>query len=131
MPYASYEDSVDCLDPKRLGNQIYREAKTLVSGKWPNHPVSKMWINYRYSLCDYAIAGLFELKRRGRDYPHWFKWFSDMQQTFENTGKPSFVGNEAFHESHRSNLLRKNKEYYSQFNWQVPDDLPYIWPTKG
>ena len=30
--------------------------------------------------------------------------------------------------SHRSNLLRKNKDWYSQFGWLVRPDLPYKWP---
>lgn len=42
-----------------------------------------------------------------------------------------WLGNEFFHESHQSNLLRKDYAYYSQFNWNVPDDLPYIWPKGG
>jgi len=31
------------------------------------------------------------------------------------------------HASHRSNLLRKNFEFYSKFGWKEPDNLPYIW----
>lgn len=32
LPYPDLRASVSCLDPKRLGNQVYREAKTLISG---------------------------------------------------------------------------------------------------
>ena len=40
---------------------------------------------------------------------------------------PHWLGYEPFHASHRSNLLRKDAEYYSQFGWTEPDNLPYIW----
>lgn len=33
------------------------------------------------------------------------------------------------HASHRSNLLRKEPEYYTQFGWTEPPDLPYVWPV--
>lgn len=33
-----------------------------------------------------------------------------------------------FHASHRSNLLRKDPVWYSQFNWTEPNNLPYVWP---
>jgi len=129
LPYPSYKDSVECLDNKRLGNQIYREAKTLVSGGWRNHPASKMWYNYRYSLCDYAIAGLVELEKRGRFYPKWFIWFKEEQKKFDNTGLPHFIGNEEFHASHRSNLLRKDLVHYGKFGWKENSDLAYVWPV--
>jgi hypothetical protein len=34
------------------------------------------------------------------------------------------------HDSHRSNLLRKDPQWYGQFGWTVPDDLPYVWPVR-
>ena len=43
---------------------------------------------------------------------------------------PSWLGNEEFHASHRSNLLRKDPEHYGQFGWTEPDNLPYYWPVK-
>jgi hypothetical protein len=45
--------------------------------------------------------------------------------------KPTWFGNKKFHSSHRSNLLRKNKEHYSQFGWTELDNLPYVWPESG
>lgn len=41
---------------------------------------------------------------------------------------PPWIGDEAFHLSHRSNLLRKNPEFYGAVFPAVPADLPYIWP---
>jgi hypothetical protein len=38
------------------------------------------------------------------------------------------VGDEEFHRSHRSNLLRKDPEFYAEVADDVPPDLPYVWP---
>lgn len=43
--------------------------------------------------------------------------------------KPSFIGDEEFHRSHQSNLIRKLPEFYRPLFPGVPDDLPYIWPV--
>ena len=41
---------------------------------------------------------------------------------------PSWYGQEDFHRSHRSNLLRKDYNYYIQF-FNEPVDLEYFWPV--
>ncbi|HEX8685814.1 MAG TPA: selenide, water dikinase SelD, partial [Pyrinomonadaceae bacterium] len=45
---------------------------------------------------------------------------------------PSWIGDEALHRSHRSNLLAKDPEFYRpRFTERFgpePDDLPYLWP---
>jgi hypothetical protein len=41
---------------------------------------------------------------------------------------PSWLGDPQFHAAHRSNLLRKDPEYYGKFGWTEPDDLEYPWP---
>lgn len=132
LPYSDFERSVACIDPKRLGNGVYREALTLIRGGWPNHPASKMWQNYKPALAMYALAGLDELQRRGRDYPHHRVTFSAYLS--EPVVMPPWLGNEAFHASHRAALLYKNFAWYSQFGWSespaVPDAkgrLPYVW----
>lgn len=129
MPYDNFYESLMCLDPSRLGNQIYRECKTLVNGGWKNHPASKIWYNHRYQLCEYALVGLDVLRtQRNRPYPKWEKWFAEKQKEFDpESGFPKIFGYKPYHDSHKSNLLRKNPQWYSQFNWDVPDDLPYIW----
>ena len=40
---------------------------------------------------------------------------------------PSWLGNDLFHSSHRANLLRKDKEFYSKFCWNESADSPYAW----
>jgi len=44
---------------------------------------------------------------------------------------PPWIGQENFHASHRSNLLRKKPDHYGQFGWDEPRDLPYVWPEKN
>ena len=46
LPYPDFAKSARVLDPSRLGNQFYREGLTLLRGKWPNHPASKMWADH-------------------------------------------------------------------------------------
>jgi hypothetical protein len=45
---------------------------------------------------------------------------------------PSWVGNDALHLSHRSNLIAKDPEFYrprfAELFGAEPDDLPYVWP---
>ena len=43
---------------------------------------------------------------------------------------PDWFGDEQFHLSHQSNLLRKDYEHYSQFFMGIPDDIPYVWPVQ-
>jgi len=126
-PYNDVQKCVSALDPKRLGNQIYRECLTIIRGGWPNHPCSKIWANHKHALSQYALAGLDELKKRGRFYPHHIDTFQKYLESSPDTGFPSVWGFEPFHVAHRSNLLRKNFEWYSKFNWKESTDLNYIW----
>jgi hypothetical protein len=41
---------------------------------------------------------------------------------------PPWVGDDRVHASHRSNLLRKDLEYYSKYRWKEPRDMEYYWP---
>jgi hypothetical protein len=43
---------------------------------------------------------------------------------------PPWLGDEAFHLSHRAALVRKDPEFYGRRFPDVPDDLPYVWPTR-
>jgi len=127
LPFSDFDKSASVLDPKRLGNQVYREGKTLIMGGWPNHPASKMWKGYRIALAEYCLACLRELTKRGRHYQHHIDFFTEIR----NSGQlvmPKWLGNKDFHLAHQSKLLSKNKKYYSKYFVGVPDNLPYIWP---
>jgi hypothetical protein len=130
LPYPDFAESMKCLDDKRLGNQVYREGMTLLRGGWQNHPASKMWRGYQDALALYLWWGCRELNRRGKNYrgrPWWNELFDhDMPPVIV---KPPWLGNEDFHAAHRSNLIRKDPEWYGQFGWSEPNDLPYIWPA--
>lgn len=131
MPYPDLKTSVCCLDPKRLGNQIYREAKTLISGGWPNHPAAKIWANHKHALATYCLFGLEELRERGRYYPKWYDYFAAWARDTPDTGLPPIIGYEAFHSGHRAALLAKAPAWYSQFGWtEIPEPdtkKAYIW----
>ena len=129
LPLPSYADSVRTIDPRRLGNQVYRECMTLIRGGWPNHPASKMWRGHTHHLALYALAGLHELAARGKRYPVIEQELLETLERFPNTGPPPWLGDPDFHAAHRSNLLRKNPVWYGQFGWTEPPDLPYVWPT--
>lgn len=133
LPYPDFAESARCLDDKRLGNQFYREGLTLLRGKWLNHPASKMWRGHRYALALYLLACGLELQRRGRDYPNHLEEVQDAIAHELLAGNvrmsPKWLGDPDFHAAHRSNLLRKDPEWYEQFGWAEPADLPYIWPT--
>jgi len=127
-PYPDIHKSVRSLDPSRLGNQIYRECLTLIKGGWPNHPASKIWANHKKALALYSLAGLAELKNRGRDYPHHVLTFQSYLDSCPDTGFPAIWGREDFHLSHRSNLIKKRPEWYVPiFGADIEANLEYVW----
>jgi hypothetical protein len=42
---------------------------------------------------------------------------------------PPWFGDDKFHASHRSNLLRKDPVWYGKYGWIEPNNLPYVWPV--
>jgi len=137
LPYASYMESAKCLDDRRLGKQrveayqILRILVGLQTESWQNHPAVRMWRGYEWSLFDYTVAVCREWRGRGFQDTVLDKLYSEIAPLLSpeaSREKPAWAGNEEFHRSHRSNLLRKNPEHYGKFGWDVPVDLPYIWP---
>jgi len=135
LPYPSFKHSLECLDDSRLGNQVYREAKSLVQGGWENHPASMMWYGHFGALALYGLVGLQVMEERyGKhswiNYTAHKQFFLQKWDEYEDErDPPDWIGNKKFHRSHQSNLLRKNKQWYSQFGWDVPDDIEYYWPN--
>ncbi|MFH1358568.1 MAG: pyrimidine dimer DNA glycosylase/endonuclease V [archaeon] len=129
LPYPNIEKSLKVLDSKRLGKQRVEAfqilniliRRTKAKG-WRNHPAVKMWKGHTNTLKFYFNKSLEEWISRG--------YKNNMK--FENIkGKivfPKWFRNRKFHSSHKSNLLRKDKKYYSKFGWKEPLDLPYVWP---
>ena len=46
---------------------------------------------------------------------------------FAKEFEPIWLGNKRLHASHRSNLLRKKPDFYKNYGWKEPHDLPYYW----
>jgi len=129
LPYSNIEKSLKVLDSKRLGKQRVEAfqilnilTKRTQTKGWKNHPAIKMWKGHTNALKFYFNKSLEEWIFRG--------YKNNMK--FENIkGKivfPKWFGNRKFHASHRSNLLRKDKEHYSKFNWKEKNNLGYVWP---
>lgn len=129
LPYSSFEKSAFCLDKKRCWKQVV-EAKQIIntleglSKGWRNHPATKMWVGHIPALKLYfnIFLGVCKVK-------HKINTHLEIYHVDNLVSLPSWIGNEEFHKSHQSNLLRKNFTYYSKFNWSVPDNLPYFWPS--
>ena len=134
LPDTSYITSARILDTQRLGKQRVEAKQILVillgkpSVGWKNHPAVKMWTGHAQQLAEYGMYICMEWVQRGhidQQLPFFLQLRQELPRIEES---PPWIGNHEFHASHRSNLLRKDKRYYSQFGWTEPDNLPYVWP---
>ena len=147
LPLPGFRASAQLLDAKRLGKQRV-ECIQVVRGLvvpgygWRHHPAVKMWRGHlealgRYGLdccavwtegefadtcagtirADLATAGVTSIRS---------------QDELAAAGAlPPWLGDDDFHRSHRSALLRKDPAHYAGLftgPLAVPDDLPYVWP---
>ena len=130
LPSPFFDISASILDYRRLGKQRV-EAMQLINGLenpnkkgWQNHPASKMWENSVPSLKIYCNAMIREWIKRG--YKNTMKFYEEDI----NAVSPWWLGNHDFHSSHRSALLFKNYDYYSQFGWDEKPEYNYVWPKR-
>jgi hypothetical protein len=147
LPYADFERSARALDDRRLGKQRVEalqvlRALTYPTYGWQSHPAVLMWAGFEDALVAYGRTVCTEWRRRG---------FADTVEASIGTDAvavglgqvrtqaelaaagrlPPWLGDEAFHRSHRSALVRKDPATYrSQFP-DEPDDLPYHWPVRA
>ena len=138
LPYARFALSARVLDRQRLGKQrveCLQILRTLCgeSDGWRNHPAVRMWAGYEAWLGHYAFRIICEWTDRGYRDTCWAK-ILDLMPTgvlplLSSAPRPPWLGNRRFHESHRSNLLRKFPEHYRRFWPRLRDDLPYVWPV--
>ncbi len=97
---------------------------------WANHPAVRMWENHEGALMEYQRAIVGEWVSRGyKDLVCLEKTLKAFHNLDNNFTAPEWLGNEKLHSSHRSNLLRKDYDYYCRFNWEEPDTIDYWWPT--
>lgn len=134
------------LDPRRLGKQRVEALQVLrgltVPGYgWRNHPAVRMWTGYEEALVRYGL----EVCRVWREQGHPDSCAGsllaglpalrpgtevrDQMQLTADGELPPWLGDEAFHASHRSALVRKDPETYAELFPGTPDDLPYVWPA--
>lgn len=148
LPYADFERSARALDDRRLGKQRV-ECLQIVRGLtvpdhgWRHHPAVKMWGGRLEALGSYTLAVVDVWTETGRADTTRGSVLADLagagvdevrgQAELADAGAlPAWLGDEAFHLSHRSALVRKDPEHYRpMFGDDVPDDLPYVWPGPG
>lgn len=134
VPYGSrYDQNAQVLDRQRLGKQrveAFQIVKALTEDNygWKNHPAVKMWRGHIGSLGLYGIAMCREWINRG--------YKDTMLERFEPfcidfpVDPPVWLEDVDLMVSHRSNLIRKAPDFYSQIWPDVSPDMPYVWPVK-
>lgn len=126
LPYPDFRESAFCLDRLRLGKQRVEAVQILRtlrgdSDGWKNHPAVRMWRGYESALAMYADAMITEWMRRG--YRNTL-----VVQRPHVAVQPMWLGDAEFHDSHKSNLLRKDPTHYGRFGWEVEPNMAYVWP---
>lgn len=138
IPYPDFYESARVLDNKRLGKQRVETLQILnalagLSKGWVNHPATRMWRHHETALVKYGLVICQEWQRRGYKDSCETKIWNAAKSFRPNLGfilMPQWWGNDRVHDSHKSKLLQKNSEWYSQFGWSVPLDLDYVWPVQ-
>jgi hypothetical protein len=107
---------------------------------WINHPVAVMWRGYEDLLAIYTNTSIKVWIDRGYNSTMETLPTNSVHEvmnaglSFDSLGVkiPNWLTKQPFANSmvlsHRSNLLRKDPEWYGQFRWKAPRDLPYIYP---
>ena len=138
LPFPSFAASAAVLDGPRLGKQRIEtlqllRANTVPGYGWRHHPAAKMWANRLPALVLYGLAMTDEWVSRGHAdtvRPQLLEFAPHVDGAAqEDVELPAWVGEEAFHLAHRSNLLRKDPVHYGPLFGDIPPDLPYIWPA--
>lgn len=150
LPYPSFSLSAMALDTQRLGNQRGEALAILESlmgqkvvldgchytinereSRVERHPSAKMWSNNINALAIYGLAICDEWMSLGYQDKVSEKiriLIPGIQRNWV-VKLPWWLGDDAFHASHRSNLLRKDEKFYRRLGWSEPTNLPYIYPN--
>ncbi len=146
LPYPDFAETAHVLDRKRLGSQRVEamqlfNALTVPGHGWRHHPAAKMWQGYEEAIVRYVLIMCEEWSNRGYGDTVAAKITQNAAERLGLTNirsqaqlarakkLPPWLGDEAFHRSHQSNLIRKDPGYYEPIFGAVPDDLDYIWPV--
>jgi len=131
LPYPDFQQSAACLDYRRLGKQrleafqLLRVLHEPERRGWSRHPAALMWSGYEDALGLYMNTIITEWVRRG------FRNSMELARISDQPKMPWWLGAPEFHAAHRSNLLRKDPEFYGRYGWSEPPDLPYVWPVSA
>ncbi len=141
LPYPDFAASAAVLDDKRLGKQrveTYQILRALVfpAYAWKQHPAVRMWRGFVPALVTYGLACCHAWAERGfadRVRESMLQFTAGRALTeaeLTAAGQlPPWYGVAALHESHQSALVRKEPDHYRPYFPDVPDDLPYLWPS--
>lgn len=95
---------------------------------YKNHPIVLMWCGYDRALLEYVVICGEVWRKRG-----YKTTFIDtkLKTEYDKIREQEIIltnwfGRMDIHDSHKSNLLRKSKEYYSKY-FNIQGNLPYIW----
>ncbi|HET7684133.1 MAG TPA: MSMEG_6728 family protein [Marmoricola sp.] len=145
LPFPDFEASARALDAKRLGKQRVEalqviRALTREKYGWKHHPAVKMWAGHEEALGRYGLVCCQVWGERGFEDSCAATISTDLAAAgvtgirsvadLEDAGDmPRWLGDRALHRSHQSALVRKAPGHYRELFPDVPDDLPYVWPT--
>lgn len=140
LPYPDFAETARCLDRQRLGKQRVEvlqilRCHALVTRAWANHPAVRMWWYYSSRLAEYGEAICQEWIRRGYqdNCLQRIRDFGECAYAAGSKGEwaasPPWLGDPAFHASHRAALLAKNPEWYGRFGWTEEPRIQYVWPV--
>ncbi|QTD98623.1 MSMEG_6728 family protein [Streptomyces cyanogenus] len=146
LPYPDFRSSALALDRRRLGKQRVEALQVLrglvVPGYgWRHHPAVRMWAGYEEALVRYGLDVCKVWREHGHQDSCAATLVADLldfrpgapvrhQTLLAAAGElPPWLGDDAFHRSHRSALVRKDPATYAPLFPDVPNDLPYLWPT--
>lgn len=136
---AFFKYNAEVLDYKRLGKQrveAWQILQTLrgESKGWANHPAVKMWAGYEPALALYGAVMCNEWKKRGYVDNMLPRFVDALNEYLDNPTitltMPPWLYNDELVISHRSNLIRKDDDFYGPLWPDVPNNLEYVWPTQ-
>ena len=90
-----------------------------------------MWRGHELALAIYAVHIARECIRRKFNtnlLNEFLGVVRQLRKPNEPARYPPWINDWGIMFSHRSNLLRKDRDHYTRFGWLVKPDLPYKWP---